>query len=187
MGDQLFGKNFTIADAPSTHPLFKRPFGQNGFKHTDRQLIKNGVLLDLAYTDKMTCDRFNKKLNSCNQSDYNLIIEKGTGPDDQISMISSCEKPTIFINYLHYLNFTNSSKAEITGTSRFGTFLIEGGKITHNLEKVRLLDNFLNLFTNIEWLSSKAVNISATSSYGFRSPFALNMPKFVKIKNVSLS
>ena len=187
VGDQLFGKNFTIADAPSTHPLFRRPFGQNGFKHTDRQLIKNGVLLDLAYTDKMTCDRFNKKLNSCNQSDYNLIIEKGTGPDDQISMISSCEKPTIFINYLHYLNFTNSSKAEITGTSRFGTFLIEGGKITHNLEKVRLLDNFLNLFTNIEWLSSKAVNISATSSYGFRSPFALNMPKFVKIKNVSLS
>ena len=187
VGDQLFGKNFTIADAPSTHPLFKRPFGQNGFRHTDRHLLKNGVLVDLTYADKMTCDRFNKKMNSCSQGEYNLMVEGGTGPNDQSAMIKSCKTPTIFINFLHYLNFTNTTKAEITGTSRFGTFLIENGKVTHNLEKVRLLDNFFNLFSNIEWLSSKAVNISATSSYGFRNPYALNVPKFVKIKNVSLS
>lgn len=187
IGGQLFHSALTIIDDPQGQDvLYRRRFGMNGKRRDHFPLVENGVLKNLYYSDKKVCDRFSKKVNN----DINvasLKVERGGGPSDFDAMVQAATKKTVYIPYVHYMNATNPSKGEVTGTSRFGTFLLENGQVTNHLYNLRINDSLHNLFNNIEWLSDELTDVNLSNTYGLRNPLSLTCPKFVKINGVYIS
>jgi predicted Zn-dependent protease len=187
VGDKLFSENLSIIDDPTdVDILFSRPVGRNGIKRPIFPLISNGVLDNMFYSVKEDCDRFNVEINN----DVNVSgikVPTGTGPATFDEMVKSCIKPTLFISYIHYMNFTNAAKGEFTGTSRFGTFLIEQGEISAHLYNQRINDSFHNTFNNIEWLSSTLTHINTSNTYEMRNAASIACPLFVKVNKVKIS
>lgn len=186
-GTQLFADNVTITDAPDDEDiLFRRNVGMNGIDRTNFPLIENGVLKQFIYSDKDTCDRFGKVINN-DSSVASLKVENGDGPSSFSEVIASCKRPTLYISFIHYMNFTNPSKGEFTGSSRFGTFLIEDGEIKNHLYNQRINDSFHRIFNNIAWLSEVSKNINTSNTYGMRRASAIRCPKYVKVKAVKIT
>ncbi len=114
-------------------------------------------------------------------------MNTGDGPSDFSEMVKSCERPTIYIPFIHYMNFTNATKGEFTGTSRFGTFLIENGKIQNHLFNLRINDSYMRIFNNVEWLSNRIAHVNTSNTYGVRMASSIACPNFVKVNNVKIT
>lgn len=187
IGSKIFGDNVTIVDDPSDPEiLFARPVGRNGVERKEFPLITNGVLQNMFYSEKETCDRFSVDVNNdCNVAGMKLLT--GEGPTDFDEMVRSCEKPTLFIPFIHYMNFTNAAKGEFTGTSRFGTLLMENGEIKSHLYNLRINDSYHNLFSQIEWLSKKLTHVNTSTTYEMRSASSIACPLFVKVNDVKIT
>jgi predicted Zn-dependent protease len=187
IGDKIFSDKLSIIDDPEDkNVLFNRAFGINGIKRPIFPLISNGVLDNMYYSVKEDCDRFNVTVNN-DVSVAGFRVKTGNGPASFDEMVKNCIKPTLFISYIHYMNFTNAAKGEFTGTSRFGTFLIEKGEIKYHLYNQRINDSYHNIFNNIEWLSSSLTHINTSDSYGMRNASSIACPLFVKINNVNIT
>ncbi len=186
MGDKLWGENVSIIDDPSNESvLFKRPFGLNGLARKATALVNRGVLNGLIYSDKLDCDRFGKQRNNDIEA-LNPVLLPGDGPANFEDMIASCSSPTLYISFLHYMNCPNRSTGEFTATSRFGTFLIQDGKVVNHVQKVRVLDSLYHLFNNVEWLSTQLVAADTSDTYGARLAGAITLPQFIKVRNVPI-
>jgi predicted Zn-dependent protease len=187
LNDKLFGENISLIDDPENeHTLFNRKVGKNGVERFNFPLIEKGVIKNFIYSDKDMCDRYNKEINN----DFGVLslqLETGDGPATFNEMVENITTPTLYIGTLHYMNFTNPTKGEFTGTSRFGTYLIENGKVQSHLNNVRVNDSFWHIFNNVQWLSREKEHVNLSNSYGQRSPFALTGPKYIRVADVPIT
>lgn len=187
IGSKLFGENVTIVDNPNDPDiLYSRFIGLNGVSRNYFPLIENGVLQNLFYSDKDTCDRFSLDVNN-DMSVAQIKVSGGEGPSDLKSIIESCKGPTLYIGYIHYMNITNAAKGEFTGSSRFGTLLIEDGQVKGHLYNLRLNDTYYNIFNNIKWLSKELTHINTSNTYGHRMSSSIMCPKFALVQNVQIT
>ncbi|MCP4326770.1 MAG: hypothetical protein GY787_34065 [Alteromonadales bacterium] len=187
VGDKLFSDKLNIVDDPNDPDvLFKRPIGLNGTERKNFPLIEKGVLQNFFYSNKDECDRFNVNVNN-DANVASMKVETGDGPANFEQMVKNCDKPTLFIPYIHYMNFTNAAKGEFTGTSRFGTFLIEQGEIKAHLYNQRINDSYHNIFNQIEWLSSSLTHVNTSNTYGMRNASSIACPLFVKVNKVKIT
>lgn len=186
-GKQVFGKNFHLSDDPHDKDvLFHRPFGMNGIEKPSFTPFDSGILSGFYHTNKDTCDKFDVDINNCAQvASYKL--HPGDGAASFEDMIKSSKTPTLYIPFIHYMNFTNPAKGEFTGTSRFGTFLMEDGELKNHIYNLRINDSFHHIFNNIDWLSSKIEHVNLSNTYGLRLAGALACPRYVKVKGVKVS
>ena len=68
-------------------------------------------------------------------------------------MIASCQRG-LLVSEFHYVNgFLDPRKALMTGMTRYGTFLIEGGKIRHAVKNLRWTESMLRAFSNVQAIS----------------------------------
>ncbi|MCP4692350.1 MAG: hypothetical protein GY859_30170 [Desulfobacterales bacterium] len=187
IGDKLLGDNITLVDNPEDDVvLFRRPFGPNGRGRRRFPLFEAGVLKNLVYSDKLDCDRFRKKVNN-DASALNLVLSGGDGPGAFEEMVASCDEKTIYIPFIHYMNSPNRAKGEFTGSSRFGTMLMEGGAVRSHLYNLRINDTLYHVFRNLEWLSERVVHADVSDTYGVRMADAVALPAFVKVKNLKIT
>ncbi len=187
IGDKIFSDKLTIIDDPTgKDALFRRPFGMNGVKRVKTVLFEKGVWKTVQYSSKMDADRFGKKVDS-DLGVANIVILPGDGPATFDDMVKSCTKPTIYIPFIHYINIPNRTKGEFTGTSRFGTLLIENGKVKSHLYNLRINDNLFNFFSNIEWLGKKLEHSNTSNTYGLRVADEIALPGFMKVNGISIT
>lgn len=187
IGDKLFGENITITDNPSDpEVLFARHIGHNGVQRKQFPLIRNGVLEQMFYSDKDTCDRFSLNINN-DESVASIKVHAGSGPSELKEIIRKTTDKTIYIPYIHYMNITNAAKGEFTGTSRFGTLMMENGEVTSHLYNLRINDSLRDMFNNIEWLSERLQHVNTSDTYDMRSSSAITCPKFVQINKVKIT
>ncbi|MBT3584386.1 MAG: hypothetical protein HN509_05750 [Halobacteriovoraceae bacterium] len=183
LGDKVFSPLLSISDAPQ---LFKREIGPNGIQRKAMDFIKNGSLENFAYSNKATCDRFDVKQNT-HFGTSELTMESGVGPNSFGKVVDESIEETVYISYLHYMNFTNKNLGEFTGTSRFGTYLLEKGELQGHLHNIRINDSFLRLFNNIQWISSSTKAVNLSNSYGMRSPYIIHCPEYIRILDVPIT
>ena len=86
----------------------------------------------------------------------------------------------VLITRFHYTNTPDPRLATMTGTTRDGTFLIEGGKITAALANVRYTMSALDLFAGIELLGPQRLARDWWSSNGMGSVVCLVPPMKVR-------
>ena len=76
----------------------------------------------------------------------------------------------VFLNNLHYLNWSDNIGGRITGMTRYACFWIENGEIVAPIENMRFDDTIYNIFGNhLESVTENSQFIPDTGTYSGRS------------------
>ncbi len=161
MGKQVMGPNITIWD-DVYHPLQTgAPFDGEGLPRQKVLLVDRGTPRNLVYArataKQMPSDMKAKPTghgfplpNEYGEAPMNLVFEGGKASLDE--MIASTSRG-ILVTRLWYIREVDPYEKILTGMTRDGTFLIEGGKLAGGIRNFRFNQSVLEMLSNVEAMS----------------------------------
>ncbi len=159
-GKKIFPETITVSDDPFDELTMPIPFDLVGYPREKIDLIKDGVIKDGVY-DHLTALKYNKKCTgntlppehaSFGALPFNLVMKKGSNSVEE--MISSTKKG-IYISRFHYVNILNPMSIQLTGMTRDGTFLIEGGKLGRAIKNMRFNTSVIDMLKAVDMISKE--------------------------------
>ncbi len=188
IGKKVFDEKLSIIDDASVRETFPRSFDYNGNKRGKFSFVENGVFKKFMW-DRDSADEFNQKETGHDVPGLSIVVQPGNKSVSNFDDILTAknDNTTLYIPHLHYMNIVNMTEGIITACSRFGALIFDAENKIRIPFNFRITDNFFNLFSDIEWISSESVAVNTSNSYGMRSATAVLAPKFIKIKNVSIT
>lgn len=157
LGTKLFGNNIQIDDDVA-HPLQAGvPFDGEGVPRKKLTLVEAGVPKEVAYSrssahrDGVAPTGHGFPLpNEIGESPLNIVIAGGSTSVDE--MIASTERG-ILVTRLWYIREVDPYEKIMTGMTRDGTFLIEGGRVVCGLRNFRFNQGVIEMLNKVEALS----------------------------------
>jgi len=165
-GQKITGDNITIWDDGHDPRGLVLPFDFEGVPKQRVTLIENGIARGVVY-DSYTGSREGGKAstghslpapNTTGPIPINLFMAPGTATKGE--MLASTEWG-IWVTRFHYTNPVHPIRTTLTGMTRDGTWLIEGGKITRPLKNLRFTQSILDAFGQAEMLGDELKPIKA--------------------------
>ena len=185
IGTRLFGENISVVDDVN-HPLQSgTPFDGEGIRRKKVSLVENGVIRNLVYARgtaaKMQNSEFAGKVgaiavtghgfplpNEMGEAPMNVVFVTAGSEQTTEQMIAGCERG-ILITRLWYIREVDPYEKILTGMTRDGTFLIEGGKIKHGIRNFRFNQSLIEMLSRVEAMS-KPVRASGEESFDMVVP-----------------
>ena len=173
LGKKLFGANIHISDDVA-HPLQAGvPFDGEGVARRKLNLVEAGVPREVAYSRasahkagvEPTGHGFPVP-NEVGEAPMNIVIAGGSTPVEE--MVASTERG-ILVTRFWYIREVDPFSKIMTGMTRDGTFLIEGGRVTHGLRNFRFNQGLIEMLSNVEALSP-AVRASGEETFDMVVP-----------------
>jgi PmbA protein len=160
IGKQVMGANVTIWDDVYHAGQLGAPFDGEGMPRQKVLLMDRGVPRNLVYA-RATAKKLNAKPtghgvslpNEWGEVPVNLVVEGGSTSLEE--MIRSTDRG-ILVTRLWYIREVDPYEKVLTGMTRDGTFLIEGGKVTGGLRNFRFNQSILEMLSNVEMLGPAA-------------------------------
>ncbi|MGD0200458.1 MAG: TldD/PmbA family protein [Bryobacteraceae bacterium] len=180
LGTQLFGAAVNIAD-DVCHPLqCGPPFDGEGVPRRRLALVEKGVVREVAYS-RQAARRASVSPtghgfpvpNEQGEAPVNIVMEGGGHALEDL--IASTGRG-ILVTRLWYIREVDPYQKIMTGLTRDGTFLIEGGRLVCGLRNLRFNQNLIELLNNVEAMSP-AVRTSGEESFDMVVP-ALKVREF---------
>jgi PmbA protein len=173
IGQKLFGENVTIYD-DVYHPLQSgTAFDGEGVPRQRLTLVEKGVVREVAYSRQAAHLAFTKPTghgfplpNEYGEAPVNVVIEGARTPIEE--MISSTERG-ILVTRLWYIREVDPYEKIMTGMTRDGTFLIDGGRIAAGIRNFRFNQSLVALLSNVESLGP-AVRASGEEAIDMVTP-----------------
>jgi PmbA protein len=166
IGSRLFGENITIVD-DVTHPLQSNaPFDGEGVRRHRVSLVEKGVIRNLVYARntaaKMGRSEYAGKVgeiaptghgfplpNEMGEAPANIVFITPGGEQTVEQMIAGTERG-VLITRLWYIREVDPYEKILTGMTRDGTFLVEGGKVKHGIRNFRFNQSLIELLNHVE-------------------------------------
>jgi predicted Zn-dependent protease len=185
IGTKLFGENITIVDDVA-HPLQSNaPFDGEGVHRQRVSLVEKGVIRNIVYARstaaKMRKSEHKDKVGEIRVTGHGFPLpnEMGEAPTNIVfitpgneqtveQMIAGTERG-ILITRLWYIREVDPYEKIVTGMTRDGTFLVEGGKVKHGLLNFRFNQSLIEMLNNVEAIS-KAVRASGEEAFDMVVP-----------------
>lgn len=173
IGTKLFGENITIAD-DVYHPLQAgAPFDGEGVPQRILTLVNRGVVQDVAYS------RLAAKRAGVEPTGHGFPVpsEAGEMPDNIViaggaasleHLIASTERG-VLVTRVWYIREVDPYEKIMTGLTRDGTFLIEGGRIVSGLRNFRFNQSLIEMLNCVEAMTP-AVRISGEEAFDMVAP-----------------
>jgi predicted Zn-dependent protease len=132
-------------------------FDAEGVPKQRLEFLVEGVCRDIAY-DTQTAARVGRRStghglpapNPYGPYPTNMIMAAGVTPEDEL--VAGLDRG-LLVTRFHYTNPVHGKKVIITGMTRDGTFLIEGGKIVAPVRNLRFTMSYLDALANVEAVS----------------------------------
>jgi len=153
-----FGKNISIYDDVNDPRVFPWYFDYEGYKRRPLPLVDKGVVKNIlcdTKTGSPTGHAYSNK--GLGGASLHTVMPGGGVPEKELVRFT---ERGLFISEFHYTNFVNPRTLQVTGLTRNGTFLIEGGEITRAVNTMRFTQNLLEAFNNVKALSKDLVTIN---------------------------
>ncbi|MBZ5591684.1 MAG: TldD/PmbA family protein [Acidobacteriia bacterium] len=157
IGEKLFGDNIDISDDFGHALQAGMPFDGEGVPRERVALVTKGVVRNVVYSRQAAKQAGVKPTghgfplpNEFGEAPMNIVIAGGETPVEE--MIASIERG-ILVTRLWYIREVDPYQKIMTGMTRDGTFLIEGGRVVHGLKNFRFNQNLIELLSNVEALS----------------------------------
>lgn len=157
MGQQVFGEEFTLWDDAADTRGLALPFDWEGVSAQRLSLVEKGVLRGLAYDSRSAGKEGRASTGHApahipgHQSQWpaptHLFVAPGQTPREQL--VADVERG-VLVTRFHYTHCPDPQRLIVTGTTRDGTFLIEGGRVVRELRNLRFTQSLLDLFSNVE-------------------------------------
>ena len=156
-GEKMVDEKVTIYDDGLDPEGLQVPFDFEGIPKRKVTFFDKGVAKEVTY-DSFTGGREGKDStghgliapNTAGPIPINLFMEGGESSLEE--MIQSVRKG-IYVTRFHYTNVVEPMKAVITGMTRDGTFLIEGGEIKRPIKNLRFTESILKALSRVTALS----------------------------------
>jgi PmbA protein len=185
IGTKLFGENISIIDDVA-HPLQSNAaFDGEGVARHRVNLVDKGVIRSLVYArgtaERMRKSEYKDKVGEIQTTGHGFPLpnEMGEGPTNIVfitpggeqtvdQMIAGTERG-ILITRLWYIREVDPYEKILTGMTRDGTFLVEGGKVKHGLLNFRFNQSLIEMLNNVEAMG-KAVRASGEEAFDMVVP-----------------
>jgi PmbA protein len=185
IGTKLFGENITIID-DVTHPLQSNaPFDGEGVGRRRVNLVEKGVIRSLVYArgtaEKMRKSESKDKVGEIQVTGHGFPLpnEMGEAPTNIVFITPGAEQTVeqmiagtergILITRVWYIREVDPYEKILTGMTRDGTFLVEGGKVKHGLLNFRFNQSLIEMLNNVETMG-KAVRASGEEAFDMVVP-----------------
>ncbi len=167
VGETVASPKITLFSDPADPQLLSQPFDNNGFPLGRQVWIENGVLKELAYS-RFWAQKQGKPFrgNPFGGGGFggNAPLKLSGGDTSVEDMIKGTDRG-VLVTRLWYLRMVDPRVLLITGLTRDGTFLIEGGKISKSIKNFRFNESPLFLMANAEALGP-SVRLAGTEQGG---------------------
>lgn len=185
IGTKLFGENITIVDDVA-HPLQSHAsFDGEGVRRRRVNLVEKGVIRNLVYArgtaEKMRKSEYKDKVgeiqstghgfplpNEMGEAPTNIVFITPGGEQTVDQMIAGTERG-ILITRLWYIREVDPYEKILTGMTRDGTFLVEGGKVKQGLLNFRFNQSLIEMLNNVEAMG-QAVRASGEEAFDMVVP-----------------
>lgn len=165
LGQKVVGENITIVDDPLNPEAFPMPFDFEGYPKKKLEIIKNGVLKNIAY-DSYYANRFKMENtghalpapNTAGPIPLHTYIEPGNKTKQD--MIKSIKKG-LLVTRLWYVRVLNPRSLSLTGMTRDGTFLIENGEVVSGVKNLRFNQSVPEALSNVLTIENKLTPIAS--------------------------
>ncbi|MBV9496881.1 MAG: TldD/PmbA family protein [Acidobacteria bacterium] len=158
LGEQLLGRNVTIADDAVDESFLPFPFDLEGLPKRRVALVENGIVrspaLDKAYADRLqlaptaSCWSLG---SSEHGSSFHMAMDGGDATREELIRST---KLGIWVTRFNYVNGLLEPKtALMTGTTRDGTFLIRDGEVVARLPNLRWTQSLTEALNRVEGLT----------------------------------
>ena len=183
----VFGENITIYD-DVYHPLQSgAPFDGEGVRRKRVQLVVKGAVKNLVYA-RATAEKMKHSAlaaragrmepsghgfplpNEMGEAPMNIVFDSGPAASTQTieQMVASTERG-ILVTRLWYIREVDPYEKILTGMTRDGTFLIEGGKLQHGVRNFRFNESLVKMLSSVEAMSAP-VRTSGEESFDMVVP-----------------
>ncbi|HEX6313869.1 MAG TPA: TldD/PmbA family protein [Gemmatimonadaceae bacterium] len=151
VGEKIVDERVSLFSDPADPDLLAQPFDTDGLPLRRRVWIENGVLKQLAYT-RFWAQKQGKEATGGGGGGFGgtpggLKLPGGTQTLDQL--IAGCPRG-VLVTHFFYTNVLDARSGLMTGLTRDGTFLIEGGKIVRAVKNFRWNEAPLIMLNKIE-------------------------------------
>jgi len=171
-GEKMVGEKVTIYDDGLDPEGLRVPFDFEGIPKKKVTFFDRGIAREVTY-DSFTAGREGKDStghgliapNTGGPVPINLFMK--TGGSSLGEMIQSVRRG-IYVTRFHYTNVVEPMKAIITGMTRDGTFLIEGGEITRPVKNLRFTESVLKTLSRVSAISKDRKICSEGTVYSRR-------------------
>jgi predicted Zn-dependent protease len=157
LGERLMAAGVSIADdAVSAHAL-GLPFDYEGCPKVRVPLIEGGVAVqpvtDSYWAAKTGRANTGHALPAPNgYGPMPLNLEMGPGDASIDELIASVQRG-VYVTRFHYVNVEDPISVLLTGMTRDGTFLIEGGRLTRPLKNLRFTQSAVEALASCEGIT----------------------------------
>jgi PmbA protein len=156
-GKKMVDEKVTIYDDGLDPEGLQVSFDFEGVPKKKVTFFEKGVAREVTY-DSFTAGREGKGStghgltapNTAGPIPINLFMKEGDSSLE--SMIHSVRKG-LYVTRFHYTNVVEPMKAVITGMTRDGTFLIEGGEIKRPIKNLRFTESILKALSRVSAIS----------------------------------
>jgi len=185
IGTHLFGENLNIWDDVS-HPLQTgASFDGEGMRRHRVPLVEKGIVNRVVYArgtaEKMKKSEFSAKVgtiaptghgfllpNEMGEMPSNIVFDAPASPQAVDEMIASTERG-VLVTRLWYIREVDPYEKILTGMTRDGTFLVEGGKVKAGVRNFRFNESLIHMLSNVDAMSTP-VRASGEESFDMVVP-----------------
>ncbi len=157
IGQKIFGNNITIWDDAANPLQSGAPFDGEGVARKSLTLVENGVVRDIAYCRQAAAQAGVPATghgfplpNEYGESPANIVIAGGNTSVEE--MIAATDRG-ILVTRLWYIREVEPYEKILTGMTRDGTFLVEGGRVTAGVFNFRFNQSLIEMLSGVEALS----------------------------------
>jgi PmbA protein len=184
LGEKLFGGSFTVRDDGLDPRSYPKAFDLEGVPKQPVLMIEEGVARDVVW-DRRTAKRAGDGHVSTGHAlappaqpfgpiPFNLSMAGGEAAS--VDELAELVGDGIYVTRLHYLGIVDPREGILTGMTRDGTFLIEGGKVTSPVVNLRFTTSFPALAAGLLGLTKEVTLVNRSDFYDERYPFGTLVP-----------
>ena len=149
------------------------------------ELITEGKLVN-ALISSRTAKEFKLTSNDCATGENFRAPSVHTGSLKQEDILKTLGTG-LYLNNLHYLNWSDNPAGRITGMTRYACFWVENGEIKAPIKDLRFDESLYHFFgTGLEHVTNFSEVIPDMSTYGMRQASAGVMPGLI-VKDFSFT
>ena len=184
-GDRLFHESISIVDDPTCADTFQMPFDFMGHRRRPFVLVDKGVFRALLY-DSSAAAKYRKQPTGNDLPNDDFVLRPGTGRPG-LAAARKLAGDALYIPHLHYVHLPDPTKGMFTGSSRFNAMRVSGGEFVAPMFSTRVTDTSPSVFSHVVALSSRAVPVNTSSTYGRRTPTAMSVPEYMLCDDVRIT
>ncbi len=168
VGKKVFGDNISISDDVYHRWQAGAPWDGEGIPRQTVQLVERGTLKNLVYA-RHTAKKMNAEPtghgfplpNEYGEASMNLVFAGGSTSLEE--MIAATERG-VLVTRLWYIREVDPYEKIVTGMSRDGIYLVEGGQVKHAVRNLRFNQSLKEMLNQVEMLGP-AVRAAGEESF----------------------